>query len=112
MPRPFRRPQMANGGRVWVRDYAVTGRGPAMTTSANQMHGDSGGRIEDFPACSHRAVPRPYNSSQEEWAAHDPVEEDRSPVTFIVGEKFSSYSDLKAKVWFCRDCFATAQEQH
>ena len=38
------------------------------------------------------------NSTQEETATHDPVEEDHSSVNFVVGDKFSSYNDLKKKL--------------
>ena len=38
------------------------------------------------------------NSTQEETATHDPVEEDLSSVNFVVGDKFSSYNDLKKKL--------------
>ena len=38
------------------------------------------------------------DSTQEETATHDPVEEDHSSVNFVVGDKFSSYNDLKKKL--------------
>ena len=38
------------------------------------------------------------NSTQEDTVTHDPVEEDRSSVNFVAGDKFSSYNDLKKKL--------------
>ena len=38
------------------------------------------------------------DSTQEETVRHDPVEENHSCVNFVVGDKFSSYNDLKKKL--------------
>ena len=38
------------------------------------------------------------NSTQEETATHDPVEEDHSSVNFLVGDKFSLYNNHKKKL--------------
>ena len=38
------------------------------------------------------------DSTQEETATHDPVEEDHSSVNFVGSDKFSSYNNLKKKL--------------
>ena len=69
-----------------MKDLACLHRAPLLTPSFTMDVSEDPDLVQQL------------NSTQEETATHDPVEEDRSSVTFVVGYKFSLYNDLKKKL--------------
>ena len=69
-----------------MKDLACLHRAPLLTPSFTMDVSEDPDLVQQL------------NSTQEETATHDPVEEDHSSVNFVVGDKFSSYNDLRKKL--------------
>ena len=69
-----------------MKDLACLHRAPLLTPSFTMDVSEDTDLVQQL------------NSTQEETATHDPVEEDHLSVNFVVGDKFSSYNDLKKKL--------------
>ena len=63
-----------------MKDLACLNRAPLLTPSYTMDVSEDPNLVQQL------------DSTQEETATHDPVEEDHSSVIFVVGDKFSSYS--------------------